>query len=186
MSDKQFHYDVLIVGGGNAACCAALAALENTPSVGILEKAPKLERGGNSAMTGHMRYAFNGIDDLRPLVKNMSEDELRKLLDGGLPSRSEADIWDELMRVTNNQSDEELLHVHVTESLKTVHWLASKGHDWVPSPATNDNVLSMNGGGMGLQKRNFDILERAGAHFHYETAATELIEDQSEIGRAHV
>ena len=90
------------------------AAIERTKSVCIIEKAPKLERGGNSAMTGHMRYAFNGVDDLRPLVKNMSENELRKLLEGGLPKRTEADIWDEIMRVTNNQSDEELLHVHVT------------------------------------------------------------------------
>jgi tricarballylate dehydrogenase len=155
MPDRQFHYDVLIVGGGNAACAAAHAALEKTKSVGLIEKAPIRERGGNSCMTGHMRFAFNGLEDLRPLVRNMSESELHKLLEGGLPSRTEADIWDELMRVTNNQSDPDLLHVHVTESLKTVHWLASKGHDWVPSPTTNDNVLSINGGGMGLQKRNF-------------------------------
>jgi tricarballylate dehydrogenase len=179
LADEIFYYDVVIVGGGNAACCAAHAAIERTKSVCIIEKAPKLERGGNSAMTGHMRYAFNGMEDLRPMVKNMSDDELRKLLEGGLPKRTEADIWDEIMRVTNNQSDEDLLHVHVTESLKTVHWLASKGHDWVPSPATNDNVLSMNGGGMGLGKRNFAMLERAGVIFHYETAATELIEDKT-------
>ena len=179
MADEMFNYDVVIVGGGNAACCAAHAAIEKTKSVCIIEKAPKRERGGNSAMTGHMRYAFNGLEDLRPLVKNMTDDELRKLLEGGLPKRTEADIWDEIMRVTNNQSDEELLHVHVTESLKTVHWLAGKGHDWVPSPATNDNVLSMNGGGMGLGKRNFDMLERAGVIFHYETAASELIEDKT-------
>ena len=179
MADTQLHYDVLIVGGGNAACAAAHAALEKTKSVGLIEKAPIRERGGNSCMTGHMRFAFNGLEDLRPLVRDMSENELHKLLEGGLPSRTEADIWDELMRVTNNQSDPDLLHVHVTESLKTVHWLASKGHDWVPSPTTNDNVLSINGGGMGLQKRNFEILDRAGAVFHYETAARELIEDDS-------
>jgi tricarballylate dehydrogenase len=130
-------------------------------------------------MTGHLRFAFNGIDDLRPLVRDMSEAELQKLVEGGLPRRTEADIWDELMRVTNNQSDPELLRVHVSESLKTVHWLAGKGHDWVPSPTTNDNVLSMNGGGAGLQKRNFEILERTGAVFHYETAARELIEDET-------
>ncbi|MGZ8154642.1 MAG: FAD-dependent tricarballylate dehydrogenase TcuA [Burkholderiales bacterium] len=177
MSDEQFHYDVLIVGGGSAACAAAHAALGKTKSVGIIEKAPRRERGGNSAMTGHMRFAFDGIEDLRPLVRNMSEAELRKLVEGGLPRRTEADIWDEIMRVTNNQSDPDLLQVHVSESLKTVHWLAAKGHDWVPSPTTNDNVLSMNGGGLGLQKRNFEILEKTGAAFHYETAARELLED---------
>lgn len=59
------HYDVLIVGAGNAACAAALAALERKVSVGILEKAPQRDRGGNSALTGHMRFVFEGIDDLR-------------------------------------------------------------------------------------------------------------------------
>jgi len=179
MADETFHYDVLIVGGGNAACAAALAAMEKTKSVAIIEKAPKRDRGGNSALTGHMRFAFNGIEDLRPLVKHMSEAELHKLVEGGLPQRTESDIWDEIMRVTNNQSDEELLQVHVTESLKTVHWLAGKGHDWVPAPPTNDNVLSLNGGGAGLQERSFTMLERAGAAFHYETSATELLEDKT-------
>ena len=122
MSDGEFHYDVLIVGGGNAACSAAHAALEKTQSVAIIEKAPLRDRGGNSAMTGHIRFVFNGIEDLRPLVRNMSDDDLRMLLDGGLPHRTEAEIWDELMRVTNNQADEELLQVHVTESLNTVQW----------------------------------------------------------------
>ena len=36
-------------------------------------------------MTGHIRFVFNGIEDLRPLVRNMSDDEVRKLLDCGLP-----------------------------------------------------------------------------------------------------
>src|SRR5918993_1299594 len=177
MTDTIHNYDVLIVGGGNAACSAAHAALEKTKSVAIIEKSTRRDRGGNSAMTGHIRFVFNGIEDLRPLVKNMSDDELKKLLDCGLPQRTEATFWDEIMHATNNQSDQELLQVHVTQSLKTVQWLASKGHDWVPASLTNDNVLTMNGGGAGLQKRNFEILERNGVAFHYETAATELIED---------
>ena len=140
MSDQEFHYDVLIVGGGNAACSAAHAALEKTSSVAIIEKSTLRDRGGNSAMTGHIRFVFNGVEDLRPLVRGMSDSELLKLLDCGLPHRTEAEVWDEIMRVTNNQSDQELLQVHVTESLNTVQWLAGKGHDWVPASMTNDNV----------------------------------------------
>jgi tricarballylate dehydrogenase len=87
-------------------------------------------------------------------------------------------LWDEIMRVTHNQSDPDMLQVHVTESLKTVHWLASKGHDWVPATIRDDNVVTMNGGGPGLQQRNFAILEKAGVAYHYETAATELLQDQ--------
>lgn len=180
MADEIHHYDVLIVGAGNAACSAALAALEKNARVGMLEKASKSNRGGNSALTGHMRFVFNGFDDVRPLVRNMPDDELHALLER-LPHRTEAEHWDEIMRVTNNQSDQEMLQVHVTESLKTVHWLASKGHDWVPAGGfkmPSDNILLMNGGGYGLQQRNFTLLERAGAVFHYQTAATELIQDQ--------
>ena len=95
----------------------------------------------------HIRFVFNGLEDLRPLVKSTTEEELRKLLER-LPRRTEADMWDEVMRVTNNQSDQEMLQVHVTESRNTVHWLASKGHDWVPAGGfkmPSDNILLMNG-----------------------------------------
>ena len=176
MSDPVYDYDVLIVGTGNAACSAALAALEKTPRVGMLEKAPQRDRGGNSMLTVLMRFAFNGAEDLKPLIRNYSDDEMRPLLEG-LPHRTEAELWDEIMHVTNNQSDQDMLQVHVTESLKTVHWLATKGHDWSPATIRDDNVVTMNGGGAGLQKRNFAILEKAGVKFHYETAALELVQD---------
>ena len=177
MTDQTYHYDVLIVGTGNAACSAALAALEKTSSVGMLEKAPKRDRGGNSQLTVLMRFAFNGIEDLRPLLRNSYEGELEPLLEM-LPHRTDAELWDEIMRVTSNQSDQEMLQTHVTESLATVHWLASKGHDWVPGTIRDDNVVTMNGGGAGLQQRNFSILERAGVAFHYETSAMQLRQDQ--------
>ena len=67
MEEPIFSYDVLIVGAGNAACCAAHAAIEKKARVGILEKASRANRGGNSALTGHMRFVFNGIEDVRPL-----------------------------------------------------------------------------------------------------------------------
>ena len=181
MADQTFHYDVLIVGAGNAACSAAHAALDKKAKVGILEKASRHNRGGNSALTGHMRFVFNGLEDIRPLVKNATDDELRVLLER-MPHRTEAEHWDDVMAVTNNQSDQEMLQVHVTESRNTVHWLASKGHDWTPSGGfkmPSDNILLMNGGGYGLQQRNFAALEKAGVAFHYETAATELIQDQT-------
>src|SRR5687768_12784068 len=139
MQPEAQFYDVLIVGAGNAACCAAFAALDQKARVGVLEKAPKRDRGGNSALTAHMRFVYNGIDDLRPLVKNMSEAELQKQIDR-LPHRTEAEVWEEFMRVTDNQVDVPMLEVHVAESLKTVHWLAAKGHDWVPTGNVGDNI----------------------------------------------
>ncbi len=174
----EFAYDVLVVGLGSAACCAAMAAQDRKVRVGILEKAPKGERGGNSTLTAHMRFPYNSVEDFRPLMKNVSDKELYEIGEL-LPTRTEAELWDELMRVTQNQSDQEMLQIHVTEALKTVHWLADKGHDWVPSYGNRygGNVVWMNGGGFGLQQRNFSYLERDGASFHYETAATELLQD---------
>ena len=177
MSNNSIHYDVLIVGTGNAACCAALSALEKNVRVGMLEKAPKQDRGGNSALTGHMRFVFQGIEDLRPLVKNTSEEELQGLIDR-LPRRTEDDSWDEVMRVTSGQCDPELLRVHVTQSRNTMQWLASKGQDWVPATgmqALGDNILIMNGGGYGMQQRYYAALDKAGVPIHYQHAAAELI-----------
>jgi tricarballylate dehydrogenase len=173
------RYDVLVVGAGSAALSAALAALEQGARVGILEKAPRLERGGNSMLTGHMRFAYNSVEDLAALMRDPSPHDLGRMADE-LPHRTEAELWDEIMRVTDNQADQQMLQVHVSESYPTVRWLASKGHDWVPSFAnrTTGNIVSMNGGGYGLQERNFAYVERDGAVVHYETAAIELLQDQ--------
>ena len=176
--ERELYYEVLIVGGGNAGLCAALAALEAGASVGIIEKAPRAERGGNSALTAHMRFAYNGVEDLIPLMDNPAEYDL-KILAERAPRHTEADLWDEAMRVTEGQADPELLETHVRESYRTVRWLREKGHSWVPAVAnpTAGFPLMLNGGGYGLQQRNFAYLERQGVPIHYETAATELMVD---------
>jgi tricarballylate dehydrogenase len=175
----ELHYDVLIVGAGSAALSAALAALEHGVRVGVLEKAPRLERGGNSTLTGHMRFAYNSVDDLAALIRDPSPHDLAQMADE-LPHRTEAELWDEMMRVTDNQSDPQMLQIHVSESYRTVRWLASKGHDWVPYFAnrTTGNIVAMNGGGYGLQERNFAYVDRAGGVIHYEASAVELLQDQ--------
>ena len=59
----DFQVDVLVVGAGNAAACAALAAREQGASVAMLEAAPEEERGGNSTYTaGAMRVVFHNAD----------------------------------------------------------------------------------------------------------------------------
>jgi len=60
--------DVIVVGAGNAATCAALSAVEHGARVLMLETAPKDSRGGNSAFTGGaFRFSYNGVDDLMAL-----------------------------------------------------------------------------------------------------------------------
>src|SRR5690606_26391322 len=75
MSDRSV--DVVVVGAGNAAMCAALAAREQGASVLVLERAPREERGGNSTYTaGNIRTAFNGVEDIKTLVPDLTEEEI--------------------------------------------------------------------------------------------------------------
>ena len=105
MKDQHYEYDVVVVGAGNAACSAALAAQDHKARVAVLEKAPRHDMGGNSTLTGHMRFVFEGFDTVRPLVRNMTDADLRKLLEK-VPHRTEAELWDEMMRTTDNMADE--------------------------------------------------------------------------------
>ncbi len=68
--------DVVVVGGGNAALCAALAARESGATVLVLERAPREKRGGNSAFTGGaFRVAYDGVGDLMKIMPEMSSQE---------------------------------------------------------------------------------------------------------------
>ena len=70
------NYDVIVVGAGNAALCAAIAAQEKGSSVLVVEKAPRHQRGGNSYFTaGGFRFAYSGIEDLRPLIADFTAQE---------------------------------------------------------------------------------------------------------------
>ena len=69
------EYDVIVVGGGNAAFCAALAAQEQGAKVVVLEAAPEDEAGGNSRFTaGSIRVVYNGVDDIKTLVPDLTDE----------------------------------------------------------------------------------------------------------------
>ena len=69
--------DVVVVGAGNAAFCAALAAAEHGVSVLVLERAPESEAGGNSRFTaGAFRCVYDGVEDLRRLMPDLTDAEI--------------------------------------------------------------------------------------------------------------
>ncbi len=125
-SERGLDADVIVVGAGNAACCAALSAFESgTERVLILEAAPESEAGGNSTYTaGAMRVAYEGVDDLRSIVGDIPGD-LEAITDFG--SYSEADFFDDMFRVTKYRTDADLCEVLVRGSLPTLQWMRGQG-----------------------------------------------------------
>ncbi len=96
-------WDVVVVGGGNAAFCAALSAREGCERVLVLERAPEDEAGGNSRFTaGAMRVAYDGVEDLRKLMPDLSEEELARTDFG---TYTEEQFLDDMARVMSTDGE---------------------------------------------------------------------------------
>ncbi|MCH8897299.1 MAG: FAD-dependent tricarballylate dehydrogenase TcuA [Chloroflexi bacterium] len=187
MADKV--YDVIVVGAGNAALSAAMAAKENCESVLVVEKAPDYFRGGNTYFTGGIiRFAFNGIDDIKAIIPDMSETE-ENSVDVG--KYTEDDYYDDMMRVTHGLSDPELAQILVSQSHPTMKWLRDNGVRFVLSfgrQAFKDGdkyrfwgglVVEAVGAGKGLSDQQFEICQRNGVEVRYATQGVNLIQDEA-------
>ncbi|HEX2567105.1 MAG TPA: FAD-dependent tricarballylate dehydrogenase TcuA [Burkholderiales bacterium] len=118
-------YDVVIVGGGNAAFCAALSAAESAKKVLVLERAPEEVAGGNSRFTaGLMRVAYRGVEDLKRAMPDLSTDEVAR---SDFGTYTEEQFLDDMGRVTEYRCDPDLTEVLVKQSLSTVEWMRKKG-----------------------------------------------------------
>ena len=110
-------YDVIVVGGGNAAFCAALAAQEHGAKVVMLEAAPLDEAGGNSRFTaGSMRIVYNGIDDIRTLIPDLTEQEIAT---SDFGTYTQDQFFDDMARVTQYRANPDLVELLVTRSFAT-------------------------------------------------------------------
>src|ERR1700681_1258027 len=117
------EYDVIVVGAGNAAFCAALAAQEEGASVLMLEAAPQEESGGNSRFTaGSIRVVYNGVEDIRTLVPDLSDEEIRST-DFGTYTKDQ--FFDDMARITQDRADPDLIELLVTRSFDTLKWMTA-------------------------------------------------------------
>lgn len=183
--------DVLIVGAGNAALCAALSAREAGAVVLVLEVAPESERGGNSTFTaGAMRVVYNGVDDLRELMPDLSDEEIAKT-DFGRYTRE--NFFDDMARVTEYRADPDLVEVLVDRSYETLKWMASKGVRFMPIYGRQafevdgrfrfwgGLTVETVGGGPGLIGSLSSCCEAAGVEIVYETRATDLLTEDGVV-----
>ena len=110
--------------------CAALAAAEHGVSVLVLERAPQGEDGGNSRFTaGAFRCVYDGVEDLKLLMPDLTPDEIR---DTDFGTYTEDQFFDDMGRVTEYRADPELLELLVTRSRDTMRWMRAKGVRFAP------------------------------------------------------
>jgi tricarballylate dehydrogenase len=178
---------VIVVGAGNAALCAALAARESGADVTVLERAPENLRGGNSYFTGGLlRFAHRGADDIVGSFEELAGDDEFDLAD-----YTESDFFDDLAHMTQYRSDPDLAQKMVWESRSAMEWLHEHGvrfswsfgrhafkvngrfQFWGGAP------LEVVGGGAGLVDKLAEQAVAAGVKILYNTRAVALLTDES-------
>jgi tricarballylate dehydrogenase len=164
--------DVLVIGGGNAALCAALMAREAGASVLLLEAAPKAWRGGNSGHTRNLRCMHDAPQDV--LTEVYSEEE----------------FWQDLLKVTGGQTNEALARLTIRESSNCRDWMRHHGVHFQPSLSGTLHLSRTNaffmGGGKALMNAYYRSAEQLGVQIRYEAPVDRLELDQGRFVAAFI
>ncbi len=152
--------DVLVIGGGNAALCAAMTAREAGADVLLLDSAPKEFRGGNSRHTRNLRYLHKHGNDY--LTGAYLEDE----------------FWDDLIRVTGGQTNKPLARFALRESDNIGAWMEAHGCWFQPAMRGTLHLARTNafflGGGKALMNAYYAFAEKLGVEIQYGSEVCDL------------
>jgi len=183
--------DVIVVGAGNAAFCAALAAAEQGASVLMLERAPEAEFGGNSRFTaGAFRCVYDGVDDLRALMPDLTDAEVASADFG---TYAEGQFFDDMGRVTEYRTDPMLCELLVSRSRPTMRWMQGQGVRFMPIWGRQAYRIDGRfkfwggltveawGGGPGLVEALRKAAEARGVTLIFQARATELLADDDGV-----
>jgi len=153
--------DVLVVGGGNAALCAALTAREAGASVLLLEASPREWRGGNTQHTRNLRCMHDAPQDV--LTDAYPEEE----------------YWQDLLKVTGGITDERLARIAIRDSSRCRDWMRRHGVHFQPSLSGTLHLSRTNaffmGGGKALVNAYYRSAAALGVQVRYE-APVERVE----------
>lgn len=153
-------FDVLVIGGGNAALCAALVAREAGASVLLLEAAPKEWRGGNSIHTRNIRSMHDAPQDV--LLEAYPEEE----------------YWQDMLKVTGGLTDEKLARFVIRATSNCRGWMQKHGVRFQPSLSGTLNLSRTNaffmGGGKALVNAYFRSAEQLGIEIRYNSPVDSL------------
>ena len=166
VANSPTQFDVIVVGGGNAALCAALAARKLTPSVLLLERAPAHMRGGNTRHTRNIRCASVGNGD--------SSQEYRV-----------EEFLDDLIGVTGGPANLDLAKFAIQQSQSLPQWMSEHGILWQPPLAGTLHLGRTNrwflGGGKSLVNAYYDALARMGIAVRYDADVVDLLIEDGEF-----
>ncbi|WP_282605943.1 FAD-dependent tricarballylate dehydrogenase TcuA [Pelagibius sp. Alg239-R121] len=160
MAKHTKRYDVLIIGGGNAGLCAAISARRTGASVLVLEAAPKFYRGGNTRHTRNMRCAHDAATDT--LTGPYSEDE----------------FFEDLLRVTEGNTDSDLARHMIAQSKSVLPWIGEQGVRFQPSLGGTLSLGRTNsfflGGGRAMLNALYLTAEELGVEVEYDAEVIAL------------
>lgn len=189
--DQLPEPDVLVVGAGNAAANAALAAHEAGATVAMLETAPEEARAGNSAFTGGaFRFVHHGVKDLLRIAPDIENLDLASIDFGTYTTEQ---YFDDMGRLTEYRCDPDLTEVLIGNSTEAAIWL--KRHGVRFQPALGRQAFKVDGkfkfwgglachiwgGGLHLTQTLHEALARAGIPVVYRAQAIALLQDDARI-----
>ena len=179
---------MIVVGTGNAAMAAAMAAHREGARVLMLEKGPAEAVGGNSFFAGGgFRFAYDGIGDVKRLIDLSPAEEAA--VDVG--SYSKGKYLDDLMRVTEGLTEIGLAQRLVDQSLPTMVWMRENGLRWALSTGRQafkvgdvyrfwgGLTIEAVGGGAGLIQRWQEVVRNAGITIRFDAGAYALLQSRT-------
>ena len=189
--ELQSNYDIIVVGAGNAALCAAIAGREQGAKILVLERAPEGEKGGNSFFTdGAIRAAYGDMTNIQKIMPALSDEEVKNTV---MPEYTAEEYYNDLMRVTEGESTPALAKTLTEKSLETILWMKEQGvvfelnkgnqsfvkegkrHFWGGLPIKTQEK------GIGLMRSLFQRVKELGIDVCYNARALELLTNDGNV-----